>query len=102
MSEISVIGNAVVGTVRATAPPAPTAPTSSVEVVTPPTEQGVAVPADRVEFSHQAQMLDKINQLPSVRQDRIDVIKDAIASDTFLTNDRLDVAFDRLIDEIIW
>ena len=91
MSEISVIGNAVVGNVRSAAP---TTRKSPVEVVAP------ATTTDRVDFSEQAQLLEKIHQLPQVRQDKIDVIKEAIANNTYLTDDKLDVAIDRMISEI--
>jgi anti-sigma28 factor (negative regulator of flagellin synthesis) len=96
MSEISVIGNAVVGNVRATAP---TAPTNPVEVAAPAVDSVGVATTDSVEFSQQAQLLEKIQQLPSVRQDQIDAIKDAIASNTYITDDKLDLAIDRMIDE---
>jgi|TARA_B100000315_G_scaffold242060_1_gene263791 anti-sigma28 factor (negative regulator of flagellin synthesis) len=97
MSEISAIGNAVVGSVR---PASPTAPTSAVEVAVPTTEVDSASTVDSVEFSEQAQMLEKIHQLPDVRQDRIDAIKDAIANNTYLTDEKVDVAISRLLDDI--
>jgi anti-sigma28 factor (negative regulator of flagellin synthesis) len=97
MSEISAIGNAVVGSVR---PASPTTPTNAVEVTAPTTEIDSATTVDRVEFSEQAQMLEKIHQLPDVRQDRIDAIKDAIANNTYLTDEKVDVAISRLVDDI--
>jgi hypothetical protein len=96
MSEISVIGNAVVGKVPADAP---TAPKEPVEVAAPAVERGLV--EDHVDFSQKAQMLEKIQQLPNVRQHRIDAIKDAIATDTYLTADKLDLAINRMIDEVV-
>ena len=100
MSEISVIGNAVVGNVRATAPETPTAPTTPVEVSAPADDNADVAATDYVEFSQQAQMLEKIHNLPSVRQHRIDAIKEAIATNSFLTEDKVDLAIDRMIDEV--
>ncbi len=98
MTDVSVIGNAVVGNVRAATP---TTPTNSVEVMAPTNDNSDAVAIDRVEFSEQAQMLEKIHQLPEVRQDRIDAIKEAIESNSYLTNDKLDLAIMRMIDDVV-
>ena len=95
MSEISVIGNAVVGNVRSSEPATKTAPTKKPVEVSPP------VPgSDRVEFSDHAQLLEKIRQLPCARQDKIDAIKKAISNNSYLTDEKLDIAFEQLIDEI--
>jgi len=101
MSEISVIGNAVVGNVPATAPTTTTAPTKPAEVAAPAVDNDGVAATDHVEFSQKAQMLEKIQQLPSVRQQRIDVIKDAIATNSYVTDDKLDLAIHRMIDDII-
>ena len=97
MSEISAIGNTVVGNVR---PASPTTPTNAVEITAPATESSVANTVDHVEFSEHAQMLEKIQQLPDVRHDRIDAIKEAIANDTYLTDVKINSAIERMIDEI--
>ncbi|MBC8203680.1 MAG: flagellar biosynthesis anti-sigma factor FlgM [Planctomycetes bacterium] len=104
MSEISVIGNAAANATRQTAPT-----TAPVEVVAPEATTGTAASsnveaaatADRVEFSEHAQILEKVHQLPEVRQDKIDAIKDALANNTYLTNDKLDTAVNRMIDEMM-
>lgn len=98
MSDISVIGNAVVGNIGSST--VPIKQKSPVEVITTP-EEVIAEPADRVEFSHHAQMIEKIHQLPSVRQERVDDIKEAILNDTYMTTNKLDIAFDRLINEVV-
>ncbi len=97
MSEISAIGNAVVGSVRTVHP---TAPTNAVEVTAPAPEVDAPSTVDRVEFSEKAQMLEKIQQLPDVRQDRVDAIRNAIASNTYLTDEKVDIALGRLIDDL--
>ncbi len=95
MSEISVIGNAVVGSVRSQEPTTKAAPTKkTVEVdASNPT-------SDRVEVSEHAQLLEKIHKLPGIRQEKVDEIKKAIANNSYLTDEKLDIAFDRLINEI--
>ena len=45
-------------------------------------------------------MLEKVRQLPEVRQERIDAVKDAIANDTYMSDVKINTAFDRLIDEV--
>ena len=100
MSEISAIGNTVVGSVKSTAPSSSVAPTNPVEVAAPAADTTAVTVGDRVEFSPEAQMLEKIQDLPAVRQDRIDAIKDAIASNTYLTEEKLNLAIDRMIDEV--
>ncbi|MCH2147649.1 MAG: flagellar biosynthesis anti-sigma factor FlgM [Phycisphaerales bacterium] len=94
MSEISVIGNAVVGSV------------SKDTTANKAAEQAPVVDCvsstckDAVELSTQAVWLEKIHQLPEVRQNRIDAIKQAIADDTYLNDDMLSTAFDLLIEEV--
>lgn len=99
MSEISVIGNAVVGKVQANASP-PSAPTTPVEVAAPAADSTGVVSTDHVEFSQQAQLLEKLQQLPNIRQERIDTIKSAIADNSYLTVEKLDLAINRMIDEV--
>ena len=97
MSEISAIGNAVVGSVR---PTSTTTPTNAVEVTAPASDIDASSTVDHVEFSKQAQMLEKIHQLPEVRQHKIDAIRNAIASNTYLTDEKVDIALNRLVNDI--
>ncbi len=55
---------------------------------------------DRVELSQVAQWLDRIRQLPEVRQDLIDDLKQAIEAGTYETPEKLDAAVAALLDEI--
>jgi len=103
MSEISVIGNPAAGAPQQITPAA-----APVAVVAPEATPGTAasctteapVQTDRVEFSQHAQLLEKVHQLPDLRQDKIDSIKNEIADNTYLTNDKLDIALNRMIDEV--
>ncbi len=92
MSEISVIGNAVVGRVSKDTT-AEVKLDSIVDCASSPFK-------DTVELSTQAIWLEKIHQLPEVRQNHIDSIKQAIADDSYLNDDMLSTAFNRLIEEV--
>jgi len=104
MSEISVIGNTATGAAGQTTPTTPpvevVAPEATTEIAASSTVE-TTLTTDRVEFSQQAQLLEKIHQLPDVRQDKIDAVKDAISNNTYLTHDRLDIAVNRMIDEMM-
>lgn len=104
MSEISVIGNHAANTPQQVTPtPAP------VEVAAPEVATGATscdniealTTTDRVEISLHAQLLEKIHQLPEVRQDMIDVLQDEIANNSYLTTDKLDIAVNRMVDEVL-
>ncbi len=47
-----------------------------------------------------AGLVDQVKHLPEVRQERIDQIRSQIASGTYETRQKLDLAVDRLLDEL--
>jgi hypothetical protein len=101
MSEISAIGNAgnaIVGSVQPTTPTTPT--TNAVEVSAPAMDSGATGTVDRVEFSEQAQMLEKIHNLPEIRHALVDSVKDSIANNTYLTDVKINIAIETLINEV--
>jgi negative regulator of flagellin synthesis FlgM len=55
---------------------------------------------DELEISDAARLVEQVNQLPDVRQDRIDRIRAEIAEGTYETDEKLDIAVGRLLDEI--
>jgi negative regulator of flagellin synthesis FlgM len=57
-------------------------------------------PRDEVEISSSAQLIDQVHQLPEIRQDRVQELRQAIASGSYETEAKLDAAIDRLLDEI--
>lgn len=59
-------------------------------------------PRDQVEISPLAQMLDGINQLPEIRHERVEAIRSQIASGVYETPEKLELALDRMIDEMGW
>ncbi len=54
---------------------------------------------DRVELSEQARLMALLRQLPDVRHDRIESIRTAIAEGSYLTDEKLSVSIDRLLDD---
>ena len=55
---------------------------------------------DEVSISAEADLLARINELPDIRQDRVDQIRAEIAAGTYETDEKLDTAISRLLDEI--
>jgi negative regulator of flagellin synthesis FlgM len=55
---------------------------------------------DEVNISDAASLVDQARNTPDVRQERIDAIRAQIAEGTYETPEKLDVALDRLLDEI--
>ncbi|HEX3658854.1 MAG TPA: flagellar biosynthesis anti-sigma factor FlgM [Pirellulales bacterium] len=56
--------------------------------------------SDQLDISPAGQMLDKMNQLPDIRQDRVSQIRASIAAGTYETDDKLGAAVSNLLDEI--
>jgi len=55
---------------------------------------------DEVEISETARLVEQVRQLPEIRQDRIEAIRASIAEGTYETQEKLDIAVERLLDEI--
>ena len=55
---------------------------------------------DRVELSDHARHLDRLRQLPDVRQGKVEAAKAAIANGVYESPDRLRAALLRMLDEI--
>jgi negative regulator of flagellin synthesis FlgM len=55
---------------------------------------------DELQLSEEGQLVDKVRSLPDIRQDRVDQIKAQIADGTYETEEKLDIAVGRLLDEI--
>jgi anti-sigma28 factor (negative regulator of flagellin synthesis) len=53
---------------------------------------------DTVEFSQISTLLSKLSSTPEVRQDRIEEIRGQIERGEYLTDDKLNVAMNRLLD----
>jgi len=99
MADIASIGTGSVGPVQRTSSPS-TSPdlrdrAADVSSTRPSSQLG-----DRVELSDRARLLGRLRDLPDVRADRVREIRDAIADETYLTSEKLDVAVGRLLDDI--
>jgi negative regulator of flagellin synthesis FlgM len=55
---------------------------------------------DELQLSPAAQMAGKLNEIPDIRWDRVNSIRASIADGTYMTDDKLNGAVDRLLDEI--
>jgi len=62
--------------------------------------QAGSVPRDRVEISPLGQMLDGIARLPEIRHERVEEIRHQILAGTYETPEKLELAMDRLLDEL--
>ena len=82
-------------------------PTSPVESAKATQATSITTPTDQVDISAEAElnsqtieMIDQIQDLPEIRTDRVAQIREAIESGTYETEEKLNVAIDRLLDEI--
>jgi negative regulator of flagellin synthesis FlgM len=55
---------------------------------------------DSVEISDAARLVEQTREIPDIRQDRVDAIRQQIASGTYETEAKLNAAVERLMDEI--
>ena len=59
-----------------------------------------ALYSDEVDISDAARLVEQVQQLPEMREDRVEEVRRQIAAGTYETNDKLNAAVDRLLDEI--
>src|ERR1700677_1699885 len=57
-------------------------------------------PRDQVEISPLGQMLDGISRLPEIRHEKVEEIRRQIADGSYETPAKLELALDRMIDEL--
>ena len=55
---------------------------------------------DTVDISETGRLLEMASQLPDVRMDRVEQLRAQIAQGGYETSDKLDLALERLLDEI--
>jgi negative regulator of flagellin synthesis FlgM len=55
---------------------------------------------DEVQISDAARLVEQAQQAPDIRQDRVNAIRAQIAAGTYETQDKLEIAVSRLLDEI--
>lgn len=55
---------------------------------------------DQLDISSEANMISRAKEAPEIRADRVASIKAQIADGTYMTGDKLDIALDRLLNEL--
>ena len=66
-----------------------------------PAEPGHPGPIqDELEISEAGRLVDRLHELPEVRQHRVNEIRAQIAAGTYETDEKLEIALGRLLDEI--
>ena len=58
-------------------------------------------PRDHVEISPLGQMLDGIGQMPEIRYEKVEEIRQQIAANAYETPEKLELALDRMLDELM-
>lgn len=58
-----------------------------------------AAKQDRVEISQVAQFMSEISQMPQIRQEKVDEIRQMLADDSYDVDGRLSEALDRFLEE---
>lgn len=66
----------------------------------PTTRPEAAQIADEVEISDAARLVEQVHQMPDIREDRVAAVRQQIAAGTYETDDKLNAALERLLDEI--
>lgn len=56
--------------------------------------------ADQLDISSEANYVSLAREIPDIRADRVAEIRQAIADGTYDTDEKLDIALERLLDEI--
>jgi anti-sigma28 factor (negative regulator of flagellin synthesis) len=82
------------GKVNAPLPSGPTPPARRAE--TPPSE----IPPDRVEISEVAQVLSTLEPTTAIRAEKVAEVREAIAKGTYLTDEKIAVTVDRLLEAL--
>lgn len=56
--------------------------------------------ADELSISREAEMVSRARELPDIRADKVARIKAQIADGTYETDEKLDIALSRMLDEL--
>lgn len=62
---------------------------------------GIAAHRDRVELSEHARFMDSLRQLPAIRTDLVEAVREAISNGTYETPEKLDIAVSHLLDDLL-
>ena len=75
-------------------------PPHSSRVSKPEVRPDSAPVRDELDISDAARLAEQAAQVPDIRQDRVDAIRAEITAGTYETQQKLDIAVERLLDEI--
>ena len=56
--------------------------------------------ADQLDISQEAELLSRVHDAPDIRQEKVDQIRAQIDAGVYESDDKLDIAVERLLDEI--
>lgn len=56
---------------------------------------------NKIDISEQAQVMDKLSEIPSVRQEKIDAIKAEMEKGTYFTASKLEKAMENLLQDLV-
>ncbi len=93
MSEISAVSHSTVGRIEPVARGHERAPASAAA--------SVARGEDRVELSDKARYMQSLREVPAIRSELVNRVKQEIASGTYDTTERFNEAFDAMIDDAL-
>ena len=62
--------------------------------------QSAPTPVDKLDISQEADLIGQVHDAPDIRTERVAQIRAEIASGAYETEDKLDLALERLLDEI--
>ena len=79
------------------APIVPHHPAGAADSVRP---TGLEIPRDEIQISPEARLLEEISRSSNIHQERVDEIRRMIASGVYETPEKLNIALDRLVDDL--
>jgi negative regulator of flagellin synthesis FlgM len=78
----------------------PLAPPHRLSPTQAPPAAGADYGVDQLDLSPEAEFVAQARDLPEIREDRVAALRAQIASGTYETAEKLDIAVSRLLDEI--
>ena len=76
------------------------APHSARAVESAPTTHSTQAAGDRLDISEAGRIAGQMAEIPEIRSERVESIRAALLNGTYETDDKLDAALERLLDEI--
>ena len=68
--------------------------------VNEPAKAAEGQPVDQVQISTEARLKALLAKVPDVREAEVNEIRDQIEAGTYVTEDKIDIAVDRLLDDL--